>query len=217
MMKRINILRQAQDRATRIAHDARTAHDARIGSTARAKRGFTFTEVLVALLIMVMLATFVASAIPVAFTTYRQVVGDSNAQVALSATASALRDELGLATDVKQGSGTLYYQLSDGSWATIDNGGADDRGLVKHVYANASRGFNPSEPGTELYETDLIPSTMIVGAAGGDDLRVQLSGTSPITYASGVFTISGLQVEMGGNVIESIDEYKVKAVFGPSA
>ena len=179
------------------------------------KRGFTFAEVMVALLIMVLLATFVATSIPVAFTTYREVVGDTNAQVALSTTASALRDELGLAVSVKTEGGTVLYQTGEGTWAKIENG---TKGLVKHEYADAG----PMGAGADLGTTDLIPSTMIVGASGGDDLRVQLSADGSgayITYANGVFTVHGIQVFMGADEtpIESIDEYKVKAVFDPAS
>lgn len=174
----------------------------------RGKRGFTFTEVLVALLIMVLLTSFVASAIPVAFTTYRQVVGDSNAQVALSTTASALRDELGLAIDVKASGENVLYQTADGTWAKIDNG---DKGLVKHEYVETSPGTVGSEIGDG---TELIPNAMIVGATGGDDLQVRMGG---ITYADGVFTVHDIQVLMGGNPIESIGEYKVKAVLVPES
>lgn len=171
------------------------------------KRGFTFAEVLVALLIMVLLTTFVASAIPVAFTTYRQVVSDSNAQVALSTTASALRDELGLAVDVKTSGGDVLYQTADGTWVKIENG---SKGLVKREYSAAGPGIVGNEIGT----TDLIPSAMIVGATGGGNLSVEMGG---ITYEGGVFTVSNIQVLMDGSPIESISEYKVKAVFGPES
>ena len=183
----------------------------------RTAQGFTFTETLVALLIVVLLTGFVASAIPVAFNTYRQVVGDSNAQVALSTTASALRDELGLATDVRtSSSGAVFYQTGEGTWATIDNGTASNRGLMKHVYAD-SGSFNPNNPGNEIGDPiSLIPSSVIVGASGGDDLRVQMTGSPSIEYANGVFTVNGIEVLLGGSPVESISGFKVKAVLAPT-
>ena len=182
----------------------------------RGKQGFTFAEVMVALLIMVMLAAFVGTALQVAVPTYRKVVSDTNAQVALSTTTSALRDELGLATDVKPAQGgTVLYQTSEGTWAKIENG---SKGLVKHEYADAG----PQGAGADLGKSDLIPITMIEGASGadsrGENLRVEMTANDSgayITYADGVFTVHGIRVLMGDTPIESISEYKVKAVFDP--
>ena len=182
-------------------------------SGSRGKRGFSFAEVMVALLIMVLLAGFVGTALQVAVPTYRKVVSDTNAQVALSTTTSALRDELGLATDVKTEGGTVLYQTGEGTWAKIENG---DKGLVKHEYADAG----PQGAGADLGTSELIPRAMIVGASGGDDLRVDMvAGGSGayLPYADGVFTVHGIQVLMGGQPIENISEYKVKAVFNPGS
>ena len=179
----------------------------------RGKQGFTFTEVMVALLIMVLLAGFVGTALQVAVPTYREVVSDTNAQVALSTTTSALRDELGLATDVKTSGDSVLYQTSDGTWAKIENG---TKGLVKHEFADAG----PQGAGVDLGTSDLIPRAMVVGASGGDDLRVEMVANGSgayITYADGVFTIHGIRVLMGGQPIENISEYKVKAVFNPKS
>jgi len=197
----------------------RSARSARQES-GRAVRGFTLVETLIALLIFVILAAFVASGLPVAFSTYRQVVGTSNAQLALSTTTSALRDELGMAVDAKTASnGSVFYQTSDGNWAMIDNGASDDVGLMKHVYLNKGGVFSPDTPGAEVEGSpfELVPSQTIVGAANGEDLRVQLAnGGASISYAGGVFTVSDLQVLVGGGVTEKVDEYKVKMVLGDS-
>lgn len=181
----------------------------------RARRGFTFTETLVALLIVVLLTGFVSTAVPVAINTYRQVVGDSNAQVALSTTASALRDELGLATEVKTSSaGVVFYRAGDGTWATIDNGTAGSRGLVKHVYAD-SGSFDPNSPGAETSAVSLIPEAAIAGAQGGDAVRVRMTGSPYITYANGVFTVGGIEALVGGDALESLSGFKVKAALAP--
>ena len=189
----------------------------------RAVRGFTLVETLIALLIFVILAAFVASSLPVAFTTYRQVVGTSNAQLALSTTTAALRDELGMAVDAKTTSDgkNVFYQMSDGNWALIDNGESNDVGLKKHVYPDNGGGFSPANPGTEIATVDLIPSQAIAGASNGDSLRVQLKqseGGASITYdeAKGVFTVSDLQVLVGDKVAEEVDTYMVKMVLGES-
>ncbi|MDO4803707.1 MAG: type II secretion system protein [Lachnospiraceae bacterium] len=65
------------------------------------KSGFTIAETLAAVLIMLMAASIVASGVPVAKNAYEKVVLASNAEVLLSTTISALRNELGTAKDVK--------------------------------------------------------------------------------------------------------------------
>ena len=187
----------------------------------RAKRGFSFVETLVALLIVVMLAGFVAAGVPAAFNTYRQVVGDSNSQMALSTTTSALRDELGLATAVKTASdGAMYYQTSEGVWINIDNGGAGHAGLVKHAYPDAAGGFNPNSPGEEISQLsgDLIPNEAIKGATGGDTLSVRLSGSPQIAYDkdAGVFNVNKIEVFVNGISLENVSNYAVKATLNPA-
>lgn len=190
-------------------------------------QGFTFTETLVALFMVVLLSTFVASAIPVANKTQRQVVDYSNAQVALSTTTQALRSELGHAVDVAtSASGRVFYKTSDDVWVSIDNGNANSVGLVKHVYNDARPVFNPDNPGEEIAwleneATDgaplnyLIPSSMIVGAKGQDEnkLRVQMNGNITFNSSTGVFTVPEVNVTLDGEQIESTNQpYLVKAV-----
>ena len=78
------------------------------------ERGFTLTETLVAVLILVMIS---ASALPAALNAYRNAVDAANAQVLLSTTVNALRDELSLAWDVQVCSG----DNSTGSWNFKDD------------------------------------------------------------------------------------------------
>ena len=185
----------------------------------RPSKGFTLAETLLALLIVTLLTGIVATGVPIAINAYKQVVDSSNAQVALSTTTSALRDELGLAVDVKPAlDGTAFYQRTDGNWVMIDNGNASSVGLVKHVYPDAPGGFNPNSPGVGA-EMDLVPSAAIAGAKDGAGLRVQMTGTDGsapyITYDAdnGVFTVHGVEVLIGGSPAEGVDEYKVKAVI----
>ena len=185
----------------------------------RAKRGFTFTETLVSLLIIVLLTALVASCIPVAINAYKQVMNASNAQMALSTTTSALRNELGLAVDVKvAANGSLYYQTGEGDWVRIDNGSV---GLVKHVYKDAIGGFKPDTPGTEIDAVSLVPDEAIEGASNDEPLRVSMGGASgaSITYdaSSGVFTVHGIQVTSGSTQVEGVDDYKVRAIVEPGS
>lgn len=64
------------------------------------RSGFTLSETLMAILILLMVSSIVAAGIPVAANAYSKVVMASNAQLLLSTTMTNLRDELGTATDI---------------------------------------------------------------------------------------------------------------------
>ena len=102
------------------------------------ENGFTLAETLLAVLILLMVSTIVATGIPVARNAYEKVVLASNAEVLLSTTISTLRNELGTATDVdipdgaagnkvKSGKEITYYNSARGSLSRIfmTNGGTD--------------------------------------------------------------------------------------------
>jgi prepilin-type N-terminal cleavage/methylation domain-containing protein len=74
--------------------------------------GFTFSEVLVAVTILVMIS---AAALPAALNAYRNAVDAANAHMLLSTTVEALRDELSTAWNVSVDSDakTITYQSSD--------------------------------------------------------------------------------------------------------
>lgn len=69
----------------------------------RGSRGFTLAEALTAMLIMLMASSIVVAGIPAARSVYEKVVMASNAEVLLSTTITALRNELGTAAEVHNG------------------------------------------------------------------------------------------------------------------
>lgn len=74
--------------------------------------GFTLAEMLLAILILLMVSTIVATGIPSAKNAYEKVVLASNAEVLLSTTMSELRNELGTARDVKRDDNVITYRNS---------------------------------------------------------------------------------------------------------
>ena len=75
---------------------------------AKAKRGFTLAETLLAVLILLLVSTIVATGIPAAKSAYEKVVLASNAEVLLSTSISSLRNELGTAKIISTDSSNKY-------------------------------------------------------------------------------------------------------------
>lgn len=93
------------------------------------QKGFTLAEALIAVLIILMVSAIVAAGIPAAKNAYEKVTVTANAQVLLSTAASALRDELGTASDVEESeTGVTYYSSKTGSNARIYT---DDEGTIR--------------------------------------------------------------------------------------
>lgn len=78
-------------------------------------KGFTLAETLLAVLILLLVSTIVATGMPAAKNAYEKIIVAANAQVLLSTSATALRDELGTAWDVKveDDKKTVTYNSSD--------------------------------------------------------------------------------------------------------
>ena len=107
-------------------------------------RAFSLTEMMVAMLIMVLASTLMAAGIPVAIDTYQKTVKVANAQVALSTTVEVLKSELGRATDIQYDATNkvIFYCADDGYWAAIRNtvDGESNHGLVKQYYTQNDDG-----------------------------------------------------------------------------
>ena len=67
----------------------------------KSSRAFTIAEALVAMIILLLVSVIVGTGIPAAMRAYNNVVLASNAEVLLSTTMTALRNELGMSTDIR--------------------------------------------------------------------------------------------------------------------
>ena len=95
------------------------------------EKGFTLAETLLAVLILLMVSTIVATGIPVTRNAYEKVVLASNAEVLLSTTISTLRNELGTATDVDIPDGAAGNKVKSGKEITYYNSA---RGSSSRIY-----------------------------------------------------------------------------------
>lgn len=168
----------------------------------RARQGFSLAETLVALIIVTMVSIIVATGVPSAIGAYHNAVAGSNAQAALSTVATALRDELGSATAVKQEGATVKYLCSEGYWATISNGA---QGPVKTV--QDSRLDNNGNGRS----WSLVPGAQFATTKAN---RLQASYESiAFDATSHVFTITNLKVSDGDNDMAGIESLVVRAPY----
>jgi len=160
----------------------------------RRRAGFTLSETLIAVLILLMVSAVVAAGVPVAAGVYEKVVRGANAQVLLSTAMTELRDELGTATDVRVENGTtIHYRSGDGSDTTIYlNGGV--------IYIQEYVGLSDSEN---------FRHPLVSNAAADGELKASY-GT--VELNDGVLTFSGLVVQKDGNTVANAPTYQVRVL-----
>ena len=148
-------------------------------------KGFSLAELLVAILILLMVSSIVATGIPVAREAYQKVVLASNADVLLSTTVSTLRNELGTAQDVKvDGTTITYYSPTRGTSSKIyleGNAIKFQRYYFDSTEYSMSSGVVPS------------PEPFIPSAAMSDGLYVKYNSVVE-PNSDGIMKIEGLTV-----------------------
>ena len=170
----------------------------------RARQGFSLAETLIALLIVLLVSIIVATGVPSAINAYHNAVAGSNAQVALSTVATALRDELGSATEVTvDGNGNMTaYLCGEGYWATITIGTNDKVPMKKPADARLAAAENNKS-------WSLVPAAQLSATQG--DLY---SSYESIKYADNVFTVNKLLIKDGHNKeLVKIDSLKIRAAY----
>ena len=151
------------------------------------RAGFTLAEMLLATLILLLVSSIVVAGIPAAKNAYEKVVLGSNAQILLSTTAAALRDELGTAWDVKAGEGELLYFSAD-------------TGAVSSLYIDGKMIMLQEFAGMEDIDSSMHTGTarpLVSEAAATSDLYVTYDSVS--YDDSGIVIFSGLKVCRSSN------------------
>ena len=153
----------------------------------RSGKGFSIAEALVAVLILLLVSGVVAAGIPAAGRAYDNVVQVSNAEVLLSTSMSALRNELGMAKDIEvNGNAVDYYNEGFATKSKLNI--ADNEGIMYQRYA----------------------ADEIIGNKGGEPVRLVSEKTSGdnliVTYDSvthdtdnNVIVFNGLVVKKQSN------------------
>jgi len=206
-------------------------------------RGFSLAETLICILILLMVSAIVGAAIPTASNVFAKTVDAANAQVVLSTAMTALRDELGTATQVKYDSteGALIYKSSNFGWCklkfgtfNVPVGSASSSGGDTPV-----SGDTPASPktvavtgimvtygtlefneDTKEYEVE-FPTEAEAAAQGKQRLLVSKEAItsnlrlecSSVAASNGEVTFTGLQVTKNAVALAQRDSFTVKTVI----
>ena len=166
--------------------------------------GFTLTETLAVVIILLLVSGVVAAGMPVAANAYTKVVDSGNAQVLFSTTMTALREELSTATEIetttKDGKILLNYYRSAryGVLARLSN--SDDGIMLGYYYKQKN---DSDEYEYVSYGDDYVRPLVSTAAATG--LTV---GYKAIEYdeTNKLFTVKGLVVKKGSQVLAGDEE-----------
>ena len=130
----------------------------------KSRSGFTLGEMLVAVLILLMVSAVVAQGVPSAANVYRRTIDAANAQVLLSTTVNALRDELTTARGVTVTDNKVsYYSADTGARTQIL---VNDRGeILVQDYMDYTGAMETSHP-------------LVSNAAATKNLQISYSSVS---------------------------------------
>lgn len=152
--------------------------------------GFSLAETFLAVMILLMVSTIVASGVPVAADVYKKVVETANAQLLLSTTMTILRDELGtatiLATGDADGTEWIDYLVEGGRLRIV----TDEEGIKKQAGENSV--------------------LLVSNGAANKNLHASYESVS---FSDGVVIFKNIEAKNErGATLSSIDEYKIKVL-----
>ena len=163
----------------------------------KTRSGFTLMETLIVMLILLMVSSVVATGLPVAVNVLDTVVETSNAQLLLSTTMTALRDELSMARDIKiVDATTIVYTNSSGLKSKIYLA-ENITGKTDGIYLTQYTDISSSEDNAK---TELLVSKEASNKGRKDDKPVLHVTYSEVKFDSNtnVVTFTGLAVMRNG-------------------
>ena len=176
------------------------------------RSGFTLAETLLAVLILLLVSTIVATGVPVAQRAYEKVVVAANAQLLLSTTATALRDELGTAWDVSIIKKTIGSKQTDVvSYFSADTGAlselyTDSTGIMLKEY-NVVDNLNQAD-------AKVLDSRLLVTEEAADKKEGLVATYTGVGVSGDYIVFSGMSVKKGATVLASLkDPLKIKVLW----
>ena len=162
----------------------------------KSKVGFTLTELLLTTLILLMVSSVVAVGVPTAANAYFKVIDAANAQILLSTTVTRLKSELSLASYVSGDGNSIVYSTN---------------GVHKTISKDAEKGIQV-KTNEEAEAQQLVPKAITNSLRSNN--MVSEYGDRGITYADGVFTISGLIITKDSKTLAGPVNLTIRTVTG---
>ncbi len=182
--------------------------------------GFSLAETLIAILILLMVSSIVAAALPTASYVYQKTVDAANAQVLLSTVMTELRNELSDAVIESPKAGdeattTITYMNGSGGYrelSLVTTGTAEARGIKLTV-----REYDPADGKIKASTTQ--PARLLVNStAATNDLVVSFKDVS---ISDGVLTFTDLTVKKlykngtTGNALAECASFAIRGLKQP--
>lgn len=164
-------------------------------SRLKKRAGFTLSETLVALIILLLVTSIVAVGIPVAANAYEKLVAAANAEVLLSTTMTCIRDELGTARDVTYSGTTVDYTASGGSRSRIYLASGEE-GIYLQEYVGVSDSSEYDHP-------------LVSKEAANKNLHMTYTIES---FDNGVLVFKDLRVLWGETEVTKLDHFEVRVL-----
>lgn len=161
----------------------------------KSRAGFTLAETLICVLILLMVSAIVGAAIPTAANVYKNTVDAANAQVLLSTTMTALRDEFSTAKQVQWTSGTNTVTIYNGKGvreitAYGEEDTRPDGATAPGVWVRSDKKYDPDNPGAPVEFNE--PALLISAIAATSNMYVVFTIDSVSSH--GVITLKDIQV-----------------------
>ena len=178
------------------------------------RKGFSLAEVLVAVLIMAMVTAVVAAGMPSAINAYHSIVDHANAQLLLTTTTNALRNELDLAKEITVGADgkTIDFRAPGGTMSRIVFSDGNSVTLYEYI-GYASEVLNANGGNTQV-TSEGFDRPLVSRATAPDTMNVRVD---KIELNGNALTFTNLQVFKGtgedAEVLAGTEKYTIHTEF----
>ena len=167
----------------------------------KSKLGFTLSETLMTVLILLMVSAVVAEGIPAAVTAFGKAVDAANAQVALSTTVNALRNELSTAWDLKVADDSTSVQFYSSDTGARSRLYKDEDIIMVQDFLQ----YGSDEP-----VDGVVPRNLVSEAAVTKNLMVTFSTVSWTDEKKDVLDFKNVTVKKGTTELVSVDDVYIR-------
>lgn len=177
----------------------------------KGKSGFTLAETLLAVLIMLMVSAIVVAGIPAAKNAYENVVLGSNADVLLSTAISSLRNELGIAKNIKvNGNEIQYYNEARGAISKIRLGNDPSNSSISNTILLQRYAKEEGDDGIGINGPE---ERLVSGIASTDKLYVTYRSVVNNVETNGTIDFSDVAVKRDDSVLAQCPSLSIRVIY----